>query len=74
MMPLPSADTPLYSHALPVLEDWLRSSGFVRSEEDVCRSATLRLIDPPEREIVVEWYSGESVVPDSRLRFKPKDL
>ena len=36
MMPLPSADTPLYSHALPVLEDWLRSSGFVRSEEDVC--------------------------------------
>ena len=36
MMPLPSADTPLYSHPLPVLEDWLRSSGFVRSEEDVC--------------------------------------
>ena len=36
MMPLPSADTPLYSHPLPALEDWLRSSGFVRSEDDVC--------------------------------------
>ena len=36
MMPLPSADTPLYSHALPALEDWLCSSGFVRSEEDGC--------------------------------------
>ena len=35
-MQLPSAETPLYSHPLPVLEEWLRSSGFTRSEEDVC--------------------------------------
>ncbi|NBQ37632.1 MAG: DUF3143 domain-containing protein, partial [Synechococcus sp.] len=35
-MPLPSAETPLYSHPLPALEEWLRSSGFVRSDEDVC--------------------------------------
>ena len=35
-MQLPSAETPLYSHPLPALEYWLRSSGFVQSDEDVC--------------------------------------
>ena len=35
-MQLPSAETPLYSHPLPALEEWLSSSGFTRSEEDVC--------------------------------------
>ena len=35
-MQLPSAEIPLYSHPLPALEEWLRSSGFTRSEEDVC--------------------------------------
>ena len=35
-MQLPSAETPLYSHPLPALEEWLRSSGFARSDEDDC--------------------------------------
>ena len=33
---LPSSDTPLYSHPLPALEQWLQTSGFQRSDADPC--------------------------------------
>ena len=31
-MPLPSPDTPLYNHPLPVIEDWLRGQGCEQDE------------------------------------------
>ena len=33
---LPNSDTPLYSHPLPALEQWLQTSGFQRSDADPC--------------------------------------
>ncbi|RCL52269.1 MAG: DUF3143 domain-containing protein [Synechococcus sp. MED-G71] len=33
---LPSSDTPLYSHPLPALEQWLQTSGFIQSPADPC--------------------------------------
>ncbi|MBE9181953.1 DUF3143 domain-containing protein [Oculatella sp. LEGE 06141] len=34
-MTLPSADTPLYNHPLPDIEDWLMSQGCQRDAQDV---------------------------------------
>jgi hypothetical protein len=34
-MALPPADTPLYNHPLPIIEDWLRSKGCQQDEADV---------------------------------------
>ena len=33
---LPNSDTPLYSHPLPALEQWLQTSGFEQSDADPC--------------------------------------
>ena len=32
-MSLPEADTPLYNHTLPTIEDWLRSKGCQQNQE-----------------------------------------
>jgi hypothetical protein len=42
--------------------------------QEVCRAPTVRLINPPAREFVVEWYLGEGVVPDYRVTFHPNSL
>ena len=34
-MSLPEADTPLYNHSLPTIEDWLRSKGCDRDTENI---------------------------------------
>ena len=34
-MPLPSADTPLYNHPLPDIEQWLRSLGCQQNRDDL---------------------------------------
>jgi hypothetical protein len=34
-MPLPSADTPLYNHPLPDIEQWLRDHGCKQDPEDL---------------------------------------
>ncbi|MBW4661722.1 MAG: DUF3143 domain-containing protein [Drouetiella hepatica Uher 2000/2452] len=34
-MHLPSADTPLYNHPLPEIEQWLRSKGCEQDEENL---------------------------------------
>ncbi|MEB3176980.1 MAG: DUF3143 domain-containing protein [Synechococcus sp.] len=39
---LPSSDTPLYSHPLPELEQWLQASGFEKSPADPCRWTLVR--------------------------------
>lgn len=54
-----------------VYEGWNESEDSV---DDVCRSATIRLVDPPQREFTVEWYLGDSVIPDYRFTFKSNDL
>ena len=54
-----------------VYEAWEESEDSV---DDVCRSATIRLVDPPQREFTVEWYLGDGVVPDYRFAFKPDEL
>ena len=65
-MPLPGSETPLYNHPLPALEDWLRSSGFVQSEEDVClwtlvRSEWTAQLQLQSDGIVISWsHAGSS--------------
>ena len=66
-----SPDLMFDGNSILVTERWVENE---ESESDVCRSATLRLINPPQREFVVEWYLGNSVVPDERVRFKLSDL
>lgn len=34
-MTLPSADTPLYNHPLPEIEEWLRSKGCQQDRDDI---------------------------------------
>jgi hypothetical protein len=34
-MNLPAADTPLYNHTLPTIEDWLRSKGCNQDRENL---------------------------------------
>ena len=34
-MSLPEADTPLYNHTLPTIEDWLRSKGCAQDKDNV---------------------------------------
>lgn len=34
-MSLPEADTPLYNHTLPTIEDWLRSKGCNQDRENL---------------------------------------
>ncbi|WP_439566675.1 DUF3143 domain-containing protein, partial [Gloeocapsopsis crepidinum] len=34
-MSLPSADTPLYNHALPNIEEWLRNQGCQQDSEQL---------------------------------------
>lgn len=34
-MLLPSADTPLYNHPLPVIEEWLKTQGCQQDREDL---------------------------------------
>ncbi len=34
-MALPPADTPLYNHPLPAIEDWLRTNGCQQDEADL---------------------------------------
>jgi len=33
-MPLPAADTPLYNHPLPAIEQWLRDLGCVQNQAE----------------------------------------
>ncbi|MCH9056709.1 DUF3143 domain-containing protein [Synechococcus sp. PCC 6717] len=35
MTTLPTANTPLYNHALPQLEEWLRQKGCVQNDTDI---------------------------------------
>ena len=34
-MSLPKADTPLYNHTLPTIEDWLRNKGCDRDRDNI---------------------------------------
>ena len=34
-MSLPEADTPLYNHTLPTIENWLRSKGCAQDQENL---------------------------------------
>ncbi len=34
-MPLPAADTPLYNHPLPAIEDWLRTHGCEQDRQEL---------------------------------------
>jgi hypothetical protein len=34
-MPLPSAETPLYNHPLPAIEQWLKGQGCEQSKDDI---------------------------------------
>ncbi|MGL6342258.1 MAG: DUF3143 domain-containing protein [Waterburya sp.] len=34
-MSLPEAETPLYNHTLPIIEDWLRSQGCYQDKENL---------------------------------------
>ena len=34
-MSLPEADTPIYNHTLPTIEDWLRSKGCDRDRDNI---------------------------------------
>jgi len=54
-----------------VREGWQEAED---SENEVCRSPTVRLISPPSREFAVEWYLNDGVIPDFRVVFQPGKL
>jgi Protein of unknown function (DUF3143) len=67
-MSMPSEETPLYSHPLPALEEWLRGLG-ARQEEpysprwELRREAWTARIELAVEEVKVSWREtgGESV-------------
>lgn len=65
-MALPSADTPLYNHTLPAIEDWLRTQGCTqnpqeRSRWSVERPTWIAELELDTENIVVRYLkAGES--------------
>ena len=63
-MSLPEADTPLYNHSLPSIEDWLRSKGCDRDRDNLhCwyldRSAWKAEICLDTEELTVRYFDTE---------------
>ena len=68
-MSLPEADTPLYNHSLPTIEDWLRSKGCDRDRDRIhCwylnRSTWKAEICLDTEELTVRYFDTE---PDRNL-------
>ena len=60
-MSLPEADTPLYNHTLPTIEDWLRDKGCNQDEENlhcwqIARSAWKAEICLEVEELTVRYF------------------
>jgi hypothetical protein len=61
---LPEADTPLYNHTLPTIEDWLRSKGCDRDSANVhcwhlTESAWKAEICLETEELTVRYFDAE---------------
>jgi hypothetical protein len=54
-----------------VREGWEPSE---ESDGELCVSPAVRYVDPPQKELIVEWYMGDEIAPDFRLRFNPSEL
>jgi hypothetical protein len=74
-MSLPEADTPLYNHSLPTIEDWLRSQGCDRDRDNLhCwyldRSAWKAEICLDTEELTVRYFDTEQESQNLSRSFK----
>ena len=74
-MSLPEADTPLYNHSLPTIEDWLRSKGCDRDRDNLhCwyldRSAWKAEICLDTEELTVRYFDTEQSSQNLSRSFK----
>ena len=74
-MNLPSADTPLYSHTLPKIEQWLKDLGCEQDRENlhcwyVQRTDWQAEICLEIEELTVSYFNTESKVKDFNRSFK----
>jgi hypothetical protein len=72
---LPAAQTPLYNHSLPVLEQWLRELGAVQQRAEPCvwdlhRPEWSARIELAVEELSVAWHADGQ----TRLRSFPYGL
>lgn len=54
-----------------VREQWVEEEA---SESELCLTPSVRLISPPNRTFTVEWYLGDSVIPDYVIPVNVGDL
>lgn len=74
-MSLPEADTPLYNHSLPTIEDWLRSKGCDQDQDNLhCwhlqKSAWKAEICLDTEELKVRYFDAESTSQNLSRSFK----
>jgi hypothetical protein len=72
---LPEADTPLYNHTLPTIEDWLRSKGCNQDRENLhCwhlkASAWKAEITLETEELTVRYFDAELEIQNLSRSFK----
>ena len=74
-MSLPTADTPLYNHTLPVIEDWLRHKGCNQDRENLhcwylTASAWKAEICLETEELTVRYFDAELASQNLSRSFK----
>ena len=74
-MSLPEANTPLYNHTLPTIEDWLRNKGCQQNREDLhCwsleESAWKAEICLETEELTVRYYDAPQAEQNLSRSFK----
>ena len=74
-MSLPEADTPLYNHTLPTIEDWLRSKGCQQNNEslhcwDLKESDWKAEICLETEELTVRYYDAPQAEQNLSRSFK----
>ena len=74
-MSLPEADTPLYNHTLPIIEDWLRGKGCNQDKENLhCwyleESAWKAEICLEVEELTVRYFDTEAASQNLSRSFK----
>ena len=74
-MSLPAADTPLYNHTLPTIEDWLRNQGCSQDRENLhcwhlAESAWKAEICLETEELTVRYFDAELASQNLSRSFK----